>query len=213
MTTTSTPTPRTALAVLFGPDASALDALARRITSDPASLGHALKHLPEATRQAAERQVSAAAAGLLNVDLIALLAEGWRKYQDLVAAARRTVAAPDSVELVQLASHQVTTAQQPYITILVDDQRVATINLGLTVVFDVSALIAEIRGGRLAAVQSGHCDITATLAVEGSDLVTGQTRLDLPGVLTLSHGIPLLPARDYPAATPAATTGGTSGTD
>jgi hypothetical protein len=192
------PAPHTALTVLFGPDADALEALAGRIASDPGTLGHALQDLPEAARAAAAREAAAAAAGLLDVDLIEVLVAGWREYQDLTAAARRTLAVPGSIELVRLADHRVTAAQQPYVTVLVDDHRVATVNLELSVVLDISALLADICAGRLAALQSGHCDITATLAIEGAEVVTRQAHLELPGAVPLGHGIRLLPAGDYP---------------
>jgi len=196
--TTAVPPVHTVLALLFGPGPDSPDALAHWIASaDPQSLGRTLKGLPGATREAAVREVAAAAGGLLNINLVDLLVAGWRKHQDLTSAARRTLAAPGSTELVELATHQVTEAQQPYISVLVDGHRVATLNLDLSVVFDVSALLAEISAGRLVALHSGHCDITATLAVEGADVATRQTRFELPGVISFGEGIRLLPADDY----------------
>jgi hypothetical protein len=197
--TTAEPTvPRTALALLFGPGADSPDALAHQIASaDPENLGRALEGLPKATREAAVREVAAATAGMLNVNLIDMLVAGWRKHHELVSAARRTLATPDSTELVQLAMHQVTEAQQPYVSVLVDGHRVATLNLDLSVVFDVSALLAGIRAGRLVALHSGHCDITARLALEGANVVAKGARLDLPGVISLGQGIRLLPVQDY----------------
>jgi hypothetical protein len=38
------------------------------------------------------------------------------------------LASPGSTELIQLATHRVTDAQQPYISVLVDDHHVATLN-------------------------------------------------------------------------------------
>ncbi len=196
--TTTVPVPGTALALLFGQEADSQDAIADRIESaDPENLDRALEGLPKATRDAAVREVAAATAGLLNVNLIDMLVAGWRTHHDLISAARRTLAAPDSTELVQLATHQVTEAQQPYVSVLVDGHRVATLNLDLSVVFDISALLAGIRAGRLVALHSGHCDITVTLALEGADVVTRRAHLDLPGVISLGQGIRLLPAQDY----------------
>jgi hypothetical protein len=192
------PGPHTALAVLFGSDTDALEALAGRIASDPGTLGRALQDLPEAARAAAAREAAAAAAGLLDVDLFEVLVAGWRKYQDLTASARRTLAVPGSIELVQLANHRVTAAQHPYVTVLVDDHRVATVDLELSVDLDISALLADISAGLLAALQSGHCDITATLAIEGAEVITRHAHLELPGAIPLGDGIRLLPASDYP---------------
>jgi len=193
--------PRTALDLLFGPGNNAPAALAQQIVSagTDGDLGRALENLPRATREAAVREATATAAGLLDVDLIDVLVAGWRKHHDLIGAARRTVAAPGSVELVDMAAHQVTMSQHPSVTVLVDGVRVATLQLGLSVVFAVSALLAKISGGRLTALHSGHCDVTATLAIDGSDVVTRQAHLELPGVIQLGQGIPLLAAHDYPA--------------
>ena len=192
--------PSTTLDLLFGPGEDAPGALAHQILSagTGGNLGHALENLPTATRQAAVREATTAAAELLDVDLIGLLVAGWREHHDLTAAARRTLAAPASIELVDLATHEINTTQQPSVSILVDGHRVATLQLGLSVVFDVSALVALISAGRLVALHSGRYDITATLAIQGTDVVTRRAHLELPGVVSLSPGIRLLAARNYP---------------
>jgi hypothetical protein len=38
---------------------------------------------------------------------------GWQKHREVIAAARRTMAAPGSIELVDLATHQITATQRP----------------------------------------------------------------------------------------------------
>ena len=74
----------------------------------------------------------------------------------------------------------------------------AILQLGLSVVFDVSALVALISAGRLVALHSGRCDITATLAIQDTDVLTRRAHLELPGIVPLSPGIRLLAARNYP---------------
>jgi hypothetical protein len=192
--------PRTALDLLFGPGNDAPAALARQIVSAGAdgNLGRALESLPRATREAAVREATATAAGLLDVDLIGVLVAGWRKHHDLIGAARRTVAAPGSTELVDMAAHQVTMSQHPSVTVLVDGVRVATLQFGLSLEFLVNAMVAGVGAGRLVALHSGRCDITATLAVQGTNVLTKQAHFKLPGVVPLSPGIRLLSARHYP---------------
>ena len=149
-----TPTgPRTATELLFGPGASAAAALTAQLLSadGEGNLDRALQDLSPPTRQAAVREVAGAAAGLLDVDLAGLLVAGWRTHRDLTGAARRTLATPGSTELVDLIRHRVTTAQQPSVTVLVNGQQVATIQLRLTVEFDISALVAGIKAGLLPA--------------------------------------------------------------
>lgn len=190
-----------ALTLLFGPG-DAAEALGHAIVSADAdgSLGRALEHLPVQARTAAVREVAAAAAGLLDVGLGDVLITGWREHHDLTAAARRTLAAPGSTELVDLAEHRVTATLEPYVSVLVDGRQVATVQLGLTVVCDISAVLAGISAGRLVAVHSGDCDITVTLAIDEAEVVTRQARLALPGVITLHRGIRLLPVSAYPRA-------------
>jgi hypothetical protein len=98
-----------------------------------------------------------------------------------------------------VTSHQIKLDQQPSISVLVDGQRVATLQLGLSIVFDLNALLLGISGGRLTGVRSGRCDITATLAVQGTELLNKRAHLELPGVISLRQGIRLLPVGEYPA--------------
>jgi hypothetical protein len=127
---------------------------------------------------------------------------GWREHQDIVSAARRTLAAPGSSELVSMSSHEIRLDQRPSISVLVDGQRVATLHLGLSIVFDLNALLLGISGGRLTGVRSGRCDITASLAVQGTDLLARRAHLELPGVISLRRGIRLLPIDEYPGSEP-----------
>jgi hypothetical protein len=201
MTTAAQDGTPTALDLLFGPDIDAARTLAGELVSPRGDqdLGRALARLPEMTRKAAVQEAAATAAGLLKVDLIGVLARGWREHADIVAAARRTLAAPASTELVSMSAHEITLEQHPSVSVLVDGQRMATLELGLSLVFDVSFLMLLISGGRLVAVRSGHCDITATLALQGTDMLARQAHLELPGVVSLRRGIRLLPADAYPA--------------
>jgi len=198
--TTATTRPDTTLTLLFGPDEQILDTLTHAIMSGGAdgNLDRAVQKLPEAARDVAAREITAATADLLDINLIDLLIAGWRQYQDLTSAARRTLAAPGSTELVQLATHRVSVSQRPYVALLVDGHQVATVQLSLSVVFDVSAVLARVRAGKLAGVHTGSCDITATLAIDDIDVASKQAHLELPGEIALRRELRLLPARDYP---------------
>jgi hypothetical protein len=109
------------------------------------------------------------------------------------------VAAPGSIELVDLATHQITATQRPAVNLLVDNRQTATVELGLSVVFTISALVAGIRGGRLVAVPSGRCNVTASLTVQGTTVVSRQVTFELPGIIPLGRGIALLADHDYSA--------------
>jgi hypothetical protein len=198
MTTAGESSTPTALDLLFGPQADAAQILAGEILSPGGdrNLNHALAHLPETTRKAAAQEAASTSAALLEVDLIGVLVSGWRMHRDIVSAARRTLAAPGT-ELVSMIGHEVTADQRPSISVLVDGRQVATLQLGLSVVFDVNALLLAISGGRLVAVHSGSCEITVALAVQGTDLMVRHAHLELPGVIPMRQGIRLLPVGDY----------------
>jgi len=201
MTTPGEGSTPTALDLLFGLGTDAAGALAGNILipGGDQNLDRALAHLPEMTRKAAVREAATAASALLKVDLIDVLARGWREHRDMVAAARRTLAAPLSTALVSMATHEITVEQRPSVSVLVDGQKVATLELGLSIMFDVNALVLGISGGRIIAVHAGRCEITGTLTVQGTELRVKRAHLELPGVMSLRRGIRLLPIGEYPA--------------
>jgi len=189
-----------ALALFTDPGQASPEASGRPLLSaEVAGNLPGLERLPQITREAAIREAGTAVAGLLDISLIDVLVSAWRTHHDLTSAARRTLAAPGSTELVPLAEHQITSAMHPYVTVFVDGYHVATIQLGLSLVFDVTALLAGIRDGRLIALHSGHCDVTATMAIGQTDVISKQTRLQLAGAIPLHPGIRLLGATAYAA--------------
>jgi hypothetical protein len=201
MTHTGLASPPAVLTTLFGPgDANA--ALTRAIASADArgNLGRALRHLPSEARSAVIRDIVPVAARLLDVNLVGALITGWQKHHELTAAAQRTLATPGSTELVDLVEFQVTSSHEPSVNVLVDGHQVATVHLGLTVEFDISGMLAKISAGRLVAVETGDCDITATIDIDGAEVIKNQTRLKLPGAVPLHDGIRLLPESAYPLA-------------
>ena len=154
-------------------------------------------------RTAATHELAAATSGLLDLNLLDVIISGWREHADLTAAARRTLASPGSTELVGLVTHSITLTQEPYVSLLADGHRIATLQLELSLVLDLTAVIARIQAGRLTALQAGHCDVTASLAMQGIEVETQRARLDLPGIIDLGQGIPLLrhgPASSDPAS-------------
>ena len=113
------------------------------------SISAAVKTLSRAGLGAVSNQIATAAHGLLNLDLDLgeLVVAGWCQFADLTAAAKRTVAAPGSVEVVDLATHSITWAHNPQIDVLVNDARVATVHFELSIRFKVKGLVATVRHG------------------------------------------------------------------
>jgi hypothetical protein len=203
--------PLTASAFLFD-DEDTGRALARALDQRGVlgSLDNALGLVAQTTREAAGDQVAAVADGVLALDLGDLVVAGWRKQGQLAAAAERTAANPGTSELVELATHRISSVHHPYVELLVNDVHVTTVNFELDLEFEVKALVATVRDGHLASLHSGDCDLSATLTAEGIRLASRHRHFDLPVVvrwpllLHLGGGTDPLPygAKPPPASPP-----------
>jgi hypothetical protein len=186
--TTATATaahPFTVSAFLFGEDQDTEQALAQTLHEQGVlgSTGSALELVSEAGRAAATDQVAVVAHGLLDLDLGDLVAAGWRKQGQLAAAARRTAANPGSSEVVELATHQVSSAHHPSVELLVNDVHVATVTFDLEVELIIKALVVTVRDGHVVSLHTGACDVAATLAAEGIQLASRRAHFELPLVV------------------------------
>src|SRR5690349_21262267 len=188
----------TAADLLFGTTEGAHEELTRHVMSAGRTTARAFERLPRVTREAAVREAAVVAVGLLKIDLMEVLVSGWREHRDIFTAARRTLDMPGSKELVGLAPHRITTVQQPSVGILVDNHRVHTLQLGLSIFFEVTGLVAGIHAGRLAAIHAGRGDLGVALTIHELEVLTNRTHLELPGVKSLQRGFRLLPATAYP---------------
>jgi hypothetical protein len=203
--------PRTASAFLFD-DEDTGRALARALDEHGVlgSLDTALGLVAQTTREAAGDQVAAVANGVLALDLGDLVIAGWRKQGQLAAAAERTAANPGTSELVELATHRVSSVHHPYVELLVNDVRVTTVNFELDLEFEVKALVATVRDGHLVSLHSGNCDLSATLTAEDIRLASRRQQFSLPVLvrwpllLHLGGGADPLPYGAKPPPTSAA---------
>jgi hypothetical protein len=207
MTTGAAAEPWTVRSVLFGEEGNdSTAALARSM--EAGGVGGAVLHrlggLSGAARHEVDRQVAVVADGLLDLDVVDLAVGGWRKHAALVAAARRTLAVPGSEEVVDLVSHRIRSVHRPDVAVLVDGVRVAKIDFELKVVFEIGALVAVVRAGRLVALRGGRCDLGATLTAEGILLAQQRKRFDLGARLSLGAGVELLAPGSTSVRDPAA---------
>jgi len=196
----------TPAALLFGagrkpPEEVAERALGPQLRRDLSILAR----LPEPLRSKAVGAIIAAVFVLLDYNMTELLVDGWREHHELTDAAWHTLAKPGSTELVALATHSITVSQKPSIDLIFNGELVATVELELTLEFDVSAAVAGITAGLLTALHSGRCDITGTLTINGVEATQKQSRIELPGVISLKQGIRLLSEDAYAKASEART--------
>jgi hypothetical protein len=209
MTSTLAGPRETPAALLFGggkepPEAAAEGELGPHLRHDVGILAR----LPETLRAKAVGAIIAAVFALLDYNMIELVVDGWREHHDLTDAARHTLAKPGSTELVALATHGIAVSQKPSIDLLLNGELVATVELELTLQFDISAAVAGVSAGLMTAMHSGRCDITGTLTINGAEATQKQKRIELPGVISLKQGIRLLSEDDYAKASEARTGAG-----
>lgn len=173
--------PLTTSAFLFGGAQDPGQALAHALKERGVlgRLGPALHSLSQTGREAAGSQIATVAHELLDLDMGDLAVAGWRRHATLTAAADRTRINPGSSEVVDLATHRITSVHRPYVELLLNDVHVTTVRFELRVEFLVRALVATVHDGHVVSLGFGACDVTATLAAEDVQLFEQQARLDV----------------------------------
>lgn len=193
MTTAATPT-LSAAAFLFDGEQDTVVQLAEALkeTGVVGAATAGLSRLSTAALDAVGGQVASIAGELLDIGLDTLVFEGWRKFGDLHTAAQRTRSAPGSSEVLDLASHSITSSHEPRVELRLDDIPIATVTFELSLTFAVKAAVATVRGGRLVSLHSGVCDVEGTLTAGGKQLASRSRHFALPLMLPLGAGVPLL---------------------
>ena len=141
---------------------------------------------------AVEREVATAMDGLLSLNLVDLAGAGWKKYDALRHAAKRTHDAPNTEEVVALATHKIESTHHPSVELNVDGTSIGTIEMTLEITFTMAAVLAVVKQARLTAIKSGNCTVAGSLTVADFEVAKKQRKFDLPGAVRLRHGIALL---------------------
>lgn len=193
MTMAATPT-ISAAGFLFDEGEDAVEQLAVALKESGAlgAVVGGLGKLSKAGVDAVGEQIASIGKGLLDMGLDTLIVEGWRKFEDLQAAAQRTREAGGGSEVLDLASHSITSTHQPKIELRLDDIPVAAMEFELSLTFLLKAVVATVRDGKLVSVHSGVCDVEGALAVQDKPLATRTGHFELPLMMRLGTGVPLL---------------------
>ncbi|MQS15973.1 hypothetical protein F7Q99_27900 [Streptomyces kaniharaensis] len=91
-----------------------------------------------------------------------------------------------------MLTHRITSSHHPSVDVLINERRIGTIRVGLTVVFDIEGLLATVRQAKLVGAQCGRCIAKGTVTIEDIVAAQRECQLDIPGMLRLRSGIPLL---------------------
>lgn len=161
--------------------------------------GAATGALSAAGRKILDDQLAPLADSFLDVDLGGVAAAGWKLHEQLVTAARETLATPGQRSVLDLASHRIESSWHPRIELVVGARAVAHIAFELTVVFDVTGLSAGVAGGRLVQLGGGRCRVEVSFAVGGQTLAERSAQFDPQLAIPLGPGLPI-PVVPEPAA-------------
>ena len=177
--------------VVGGQSLEPTDALAGAL-HDQGSLNTLVARYP-GVLSLAECEVAREANELLSLDLFDLLTAGWKKYDALTDAARRTRDAPGTEEKVELATHQIKSGHTSTVQVFIDGKSAGTLEVELSVAFKIVGLRGAISQARLMAIETGSCTVTGAIAVDGNEVVKRHRGFDLPGAVHLRGGVLLLP--------------------
>lgn len=159
------------------------------------TLGVHLERLPPALRAAAAEQIVTLVERVLDRRLVDLLGSGWRKWEQLAEAARRTLHDPGEVEIIELVDHEISSIQRPHVDIAFDGRKVAEVGAEAAVEIMLHAITAVVEEGRLSALRSGRADVDARLSIEGTLVAEASRQVDLSIEIALGEGIPLVEPR------------------
>jgi hypothetical protein len=147
---------------------------------------------------ATSREIAAMVAGFCGLDLGSVLRATWQQCHALLDAAAATRSSEDSVT-VRLASQRFSVVQRPSIEVVIGEVSLPTIHVELTLLLDLGALSGVVRGGALVELESGQCDITASLRVAGAVVCAKTATVDPALSVPLGGGLVLsLPEQRSP---------------
>jgi hypothetical protein len=137
-------------------------------------------------------QVAGHVCNFLSQNLVDIFSGAWNQYAELRKYAAQTLADPHTTASVALATHGFTYTLAPSIEVQLDHVDVAKIPFALSATFAVTALELALKAGAVAAISSGTCDCSAELLCAQTPIWSRTLKsIDLPGILHLTHPIPL----------------------
>jgi hypothetical protein len=186
--------PLTVRSALFGGDQDiAAKSLAGRLDRDGLyrSVHVAVAGAGQVARDEIDSELTRLADEMLGMRAVDLITAGWRKHAELVEAANETIADPDKTMFVNLASHRVISRHTWTINVVIAAP-VISIVFVLAVTFDIDALLAVVRAGRIIGIRGGRCTMRAALTAQEQKLADQSVQFDIDSQLVLDPGINLL---------------------
>lgn len=173
--------------------AAAADALREAARSS----SRVLQRLNAAAQTLLTQRMVTALRDLLDDDLVAMLAAGWREYRVLREAAAQTVQPPGSERVVALAEHQVVFERKATLEVRTENQVLLSVPCDARVVFDVTGLAGIVRVGVLTALSVERVIVQGTLIIAEHEIHESKVPLTDSLLVQLGRGVPLLMEHPY----------------
>lgn len=138
-----------------------------------------------------EREVAKEIDGLLSQSLLDLAVDGWKKFAELMDAARRTGDNPAARETVKLVTHRIEFSHPWTVEVLVNGKSAGTLEVELAGSLGMDLVVLVVQRGRITAIESGRCIVTTALEIAQTEVVKRQGRFNLGGEIPLGHGLML----------------------
>jgi hypothetical protein len=129
---------------------------------------------------------------VLNLNVVDVLGEAWKKYAEIEKYADRQKYGPEDSILVPLVEHTVKSKHHPYVEILLHEKPVGRVEFDLDFSLTLAGFVLKIQDGIIREIQTGSAKGEGKLALATVTLFKRETKpLDFPGHIPLGPGIPL----------------------
>ncbi len=161
------------------------------------------RHLPKAAYRLLNSRIVALAVNFLDQDVAGLVVSGLGRCRALVDAAEDTLARPEDEVVVHLADpYSITSEQQPYVDVLVDDRPVGRVTFALDVSMELCETSVAVRGGAMTALDCNVCALVATFTHDGWAQPLVERRLSVPVRLEIRPPVTIPVGPSVPVARP-----------
>lgn len=181
---------------LFGVDANDLTARAGPgldVYRTSENIRQAIQKESRAIRWKWVRDLVAKKAGeILDLNVIDVLLEAWKKYMQIEQYADRQKYGPEEVILVPLAEHTLKSEHHPYVEILVKEQPVGQIVFDLEFSLALEGFVLKIQDGTIREIQTGSAKGEGSLSLAETILLKRELKpIHFLGHIDLGRGVPL----------------------
>jgi hypothetical protein len=129
---------------------------------------------------------------VLGIEIGEILANGWKKAEELHGYANRTEYPPEETILVELATHEIRSSHEPHLEVMINDISVGRVDFEVDLVLEVEAALLTVRDGRIWKAAAGRCSASGELKCEGHRIVKRESeKVVLPGEIKFDPPIEL----------------------